>query len=615
MKFFDNYHMNTKRSLHLFVITFAIVISGFYSCEKNYPLPKEMSMAKEIMLERPDSALKILEEYKDIDDLPVQLRATYNLLLIEARDKNYVVHTSDSLINTVVNYFEHSDDPVMKAKAYYYQGRVYKDMQQVEKAALCFKKAETVANGTKEYRLQALICNEMGILSLYQELLDDAVTWHEKAYKAILLSGDSNSVSYVLRDLGRVNVMLKDYDKALSLYREAFDAAQKNKQQSIAAGILYEIGWQYDLRGISDSTIIYMSEAFKMDPSLFQQEQSCLGLAEAYRKVNKLDSARFYLNKCSNSNNNYTKAGFYMGLSRVEEDAGNYKESLAKYKLSSDYQDSIRSISSAEALAGVVAKYDNEKLENEKNQILLEKTRAWRNYYFILSASLMLTVAFVIIFFTFKRRKERQLRENINKLIVYENQIAENNKMLKANETWIRKTVKQMSEANDELAKKENQLTLLQRKTEETEELKRETEHLERTMRDLKDQISSLSKKKRQIIAMNEQIKSQTSLIERLQVWTPGDPFLSDAEWAHLPELMNHQFNNFSKRLEENFPDLTMHDIRICNLTKLGLTNETIANLTNCKYESLLTKRTRIKKLRMHLDGDVSLEEIIQRFE
>lgn len=87
MKFFDNYHMNTKRSLHLFVITFAIVISGFYSCEKNYPLPKEMSMAKEIMLERPDSALKILEEYKDIDDLPVQLRATYNLLLIEARDK------------------------------------------------------------------------------------------------------------------------------------------------------------------------------------------------------------------------------------------------------------------------------------------------------------------------------------------------------------------------------------------------------------------------------------------------------------------------------------------------------------------------------------------------
>lgn len=615
MKFFDNYHMNTKRSLHLFVITFAIVISGFYSCEKNYPLPKEMSMAKEIMLERPDSALKILEEFKDIDDLPVQLRATYNLLLIEARDKNYVVHTSDSLINTVVNYFEHSDDPVMKAKAYYYQGRVYKDMQQVEKAALCFKKAETVANGTKEYRLQALICNHLANLSLYQKLYEDALSWNKKAYKAMLQSGDTASTYFILRDMARSTTFLQKYDQSFVYFNEALSIADRYKNKQIESVLYYEISLMYDHRQMQDSAFFYVQKSLNTDRDIINMNEICLGISDTYRKSHQLDSARFYLEKCANNNDLYAKTGYYMILAKIEEDAGNYKESLAKYKLSSDYQDSIRSISSAEALAGVVAKYDNEKLENEKNQILLEKTRAWRNYYFILSASLMLTVAFVIIFFTFKRRKERQLRENINKLIVYENQIAENNKMLKANETWIRKTVKQMSEANDELAKKENQLTLLQRKTEETAELKRETEHLERTMRDLKDQISSLSKKKRQIIAMNEQIKSQTSLIERLQVWTPGDPFLSDAEWAHLPELMNHQFNNFSKRLEENFPDLTMHDIRICNLTKLGLTNETIANLTNCKYESLLTKRTRIKKLRMHLDGDISLEEIIQRFE
>nr|WP_321520697.1 hypothetical protein [uncultured Macellibacteroides sp.] len=607
--------MNTKRSLHLFIITFTILISGFYSCERNYLLPKEMGIAKEIMLERPDSALKILEEFKNIDDLPVQLRATYNLLLIEARDKNYVVHTSDSLINTVVNYFEHSDDPVMKAKAYFYQGRVNKDMQQVEKAALCFKKAETVANGTKEYRLQALICNHLADLSLYQNLYEDALSWNKKAYKAMLQFGDTASTYIILRDMARSTTLLQKYDQSSVYFNEALSIADRYKNKQIESVLYYEISLMYDHRQMQDSAFFYVQKSLNTDRDIINMNEICLGISDTYRKSHQLDSARFYLEKCANNNDLYAKTGYYMILAKIEEDAGNYKESLAKYKLSSDYQDSIRSISSAEALAGVVAKYDNEKLENEKNQILLEKTRAWRNYYFILSASLMLTVAFVIIFFTFKRRKERQLQENINKLIVYEKQIAENNKMLKANETWIRKTVKQMSEANDELVKKENQLTLLKRKTEETAELKRETEHLERTMRDLKDQISSLSKKKRQIIAMNEQIKSQTSLIERLQVWTPGDPFLTDAEWTHLPELMNQQFNNFSKRLEENFPDLTMHDIRICNLTKLGLTNETIANLTNCKYESLLTKRTRIKKLRMHVDGDISLEEIIQRFE
>lgn len=124
-------------------------------------------------------------------------------------------------------------------------------------------------------------------------------------------------------------------------------------------------------------------------------------------------------------------------------------------------------------MAEVVAKYDNEKLENEKNVILLEKSRAWSNFYLILSGSLLLTIAFIYIFFTFKRRKESQLRESVNKLIDYEKQIADNMKMLKANEIWIRKTTKQMADTSDELAKKEYQLALLRAKTEETIALKK----------------------------------------------------------------------------------------------------------------------------------------------
>ncbi|MDD4433170.1 MAG: hypothetical protein PHN48_05665, partial [Parabacteroides sp.] len=156
---------------------------------------------------------------------------------------------------------------------------------------------------------------------------------------------------------------------------------------------------------------------------------------------------------------------------------------------------------------------------------------------------------------------------------------------------------------------------LLRAKTEETIALKKDTEKLERTLHDLKDQISSLSKKKVQIIAMNEQIMKQTSFIERLQVWVPGDPLIAESEWAQFSELMNEHFDNFSKKLEVAFPDLTTHDVRICNLIRLGISNETIAKLTNCKYESLLTKRTRIKKLRMHIDGDITLEDILQKIE
>ncbi|MEZ7915211.1 MAG: tetratricopeptide repeat protein, partial [Macellibacteroides fermentans] len=104
-------------------ITFVLVMSFLFSCNKNYPIPDEISKAQALMLERPDSALLILEGMKGVEHLPAKLKATYNLCLIEARDKNYIVHTSDSLINTVVAFFEKEDDPLMKAKAYYYQGR------------------------------------------------------------------------------------------------------------------------------------------------------------------------------------------------------------------------------------------------------------------------------------------------------------------------------------------------------------------------------------------------------------------------------------------------------------------------------------------------------------
>ena len=93
------------------------------------------------------------------------------------------------------------------------------------------------------------------------------------------------------------------------------------------------------------------------------------------------------------------------------------------------------------------------------------------------------------------------------------------------------------------------------------------------------------------------------------------DDYFTKEKMERFIKMMNEHFDNFSKKLEVAFPDLTTHDVRICNLIRLGISNETIAKLTNCKYESLLTKRTRIKKLRMHIDGDITLEDILQKIE
>ena len=73
----------------------------------------------------------------------------------------------------------------------------------------------------------------------------------------------------------------------------------------------------HDLGLFTDNTVDYLP------PSMT--------LADEYRKINKLDSARYYLSRCANSNSLFTKAGYYYFLANIEEDAGNYKKSLISF--------------------------------------------------------------------------------------------------------------------------------------------------------------------------------------------------------------------------------------------------------------------------------------------
>ena len=55
---------------------------------------------------RPDSSLILLESIPSPEKLSEEDYATWCLLMTQARDKNYVEHTSDSVIGVAVRYFE-----------------------------------------------------------------------------------------------------------------------------------------------------------------------------------------------------------------------------------------------------------------------------------------------------------------------------------------------------------------------------------------------------------------------------------------------------------------------------------------------------------------------------
>ena len=89
----------------------------------------------------------------------------YQLLRIKAADKAYIPHTSDSLIRTVLDYYEHGGDPQLLPTAYYYGGRVSMDLGDAPQTIGYYRKAlDAMPHDSTTARLRGLCHNQMGHL-------------------------------------------------------------------------------------------------------------------------------------------------------------------------------------------------------------------------------------------------------------------------------------------------------------------------------------------------------------------------------------------------------------------------------------------------------------------
>ena len=216
--------MRTLRTLLLF---FPLLLLAFVSCGKrNDGLPALQRVAL-LANTHPDSAMALLDSLRDSIFLqPRSVRMYYDLLTVKARDKAYIRHTSDSLIRSVLRYYERQNDKKHLPETYYYAGRVYSDLGDAPQALNYFIRASETADG-KDYDLLSRIYSQIGTLYLYQDVYDKALPVFRKCYQYNLLEGDSAGMVYAIRNMGRTYRTLDQVDSALHYYKEADSLAIK----------------------------------------------------------------------------------------------------------------------------------------------------------------------------------------------------------------------------------------------------------------------------------------------------------------------------------------------------------------------------------------------------
>lgn len=652
------------------ILTILILTCSLYSCvsdsSKEELLP-DLVRAEALMYSYPDSALTILET---MPEPPVSNRlqnATWSLLLVQARDKNYVKHTSDSLINVAYDYFMKQDDPGRKALVLNYEGRVNEDLGEVEKATRFYLEGCDMGVQMDDYKLRFLLSSNLGSIYLYRSFYKEALEAYTEAKDLAQKMNELGYVSTACSYLGRVYGMTERWDEAVSSYKDAIEKAEQADDKVELSRAFGELSAIYLKIGNNDSAFVYCMKdlAIKERYGLQSIAQSYLRIGSIYSQLELYDSAQFYLNKSLLvANNLYTKEAVYAELFEIAEEQGDMKSAFDNLRLFMEMRDTIQSQSSSEKIAEQQLRYNHEKLRNEKAQLAAEKDQI------IKIALCIFLVLFVVIFsiVSVSQRKhlkrernlaaqkeqlerktillyqnEEEIRNNKNQILVLSNDLKKSSEK----EEKMKLEIEQLSEQNkhmlqdqiqqneneEKIRNNENRIFNLMKSLEESsskekiykEEIEsfcEQNAQLEKKNLELQKsmQESALLRKNNELMDVYQRLSSEyEKLFEReqylfkqlsaqyliLNELQEEPKYLQEEEWTEIEKAVRALFGNFDERLRKHLPYINDSDILFCSLIKFGFSNTVISILLSVQPPAIIKRKQRLKK---QLPGELRMQ-------
>lgn len=195
-----------KHVLYLFCFFFSL---SFHIYGGN-TYPQLLLLADSLTRSKPDSAVSLLISMKE--DLLVQSEETqmcYNLLCVRVDDKRCILQVSDSLILSILHYYINRDDKQHLSEAYFYAGRMYRNLGDFPQAQNCYDNALEALEGDSCYRLRNLIYGQMGGLCSEQGFWNEAKEIYLRAYKWNSIATD------FYYDIGNMDSMFYYYKELL----------------------------------------------------------------------------------------------------------------------------------------------------------------------------------------------------------------------------------------------------------------------------------------------------------------------------------------------------------------------------------------------------------------
>lgn len=176
-----------------------------------------LASAEELMEERPDSALAVLCAIDSTAIDNAGRRALHGLLMTEARYKNFIDETDDSIIAASATYFGRKGDDRRLMRARFIQAKIQFNNSDYTHSIVSALKAEKLAKQDSDNLYLARIYEHMGLTYLRNHNVDAQLPYVYKAYECYSHAGEQRSALFSLIDRGNALNNLEQYNNSLAL--------------------------------------------------------------------------------------------------------------------------------------------------------------------------------------------------------------------------------------------------------------------------------------------------------------------------------------------------------------------------------------------------------------
>ena len=572
------------------LVILILVVSALLSGCGSGKYDERLLKAEELMDNRPDSSLHILDSLNPVALRQERDKALYALLLTMARDKNHLDPGNDSLISTAVDYFSQNKDEERLARAYHYRGRIHQLKTNYSDALLDFYRAKIAALNTDQYLIAGLACRGMSDIYFHTNNQADEVTFAEQEYEYTLKSGRQPYINYAMADLLRaltkrgLDLSEDNDDRVFPLASQLADSAKEAGDIRLLHNAL-----RTKARFLSGKHRFHEADSiirYEMS-NIYLDSFDTIMLAYVATMMGKSDMALDLLNK-RDQNQNTMQA--HQVKSLIYKHMGRYAEAQYERDITDSMSVSFWGTATVLPLNSELSNWFDlsHQLNNEK--IKLSEMRLWLSIG--LSCGVFLII--LLLFIRYRLRKQRMMNQKVAWIMELRDELERKDLEIEKRESELESKDSELERKDNELDRKNNELELKHR------ELARKLKDKQKTDQLIKDLMNSHYSVIESIADINVKYSETGMSDKKILRWvdrlmsdmSERSPLIVEME-KKVDEIYDHLYTDFKNDL----PDLKENDYKLFLFSIYGFSAPVMALFLKEKnVEAVYNRRQRLRR-------------------